>query len=146
MARPLVQFGKVSGSARAVNAVLAAVKLAVLVYFILYTIQAYKRPMSARVASYRDLLLPALIALFLTASPIVTVLALVAWAVSEACNKDLRGLLVAICVVLGLEVLYQIGVVVSGRVAVGIVGPSSMRLGLGVAGRRSAKSRLSVSA
>jgi hypothetical protein len=142
----LIQFGKISASARIMNAVLAAVKIAVLVYFIMYAVQAYKSPMAARLATYRDLLLPALIALFLTASPIVAVLALVAWAVSEACNKDIRGLLIAICVILGLEILFQIGVVATGQVAMGLDGPASMRLGLGVVGRNKARSKISVSA
>jgi len=146
MAAPLLQLGKITSGARIMNAVLAAVKLAVLVYFIMYAVQAHKRPMSMRLASYRDLLLPALIALFLTASPIVAVLALVAWSVSEACGKDLRGLLIAICVILGLEVLFQIGVVVTGQVAMGVVGPASMRLGMGVVGRSKARSKLSLSA
>ena len=147
MASPLIQVGRISKQARIINAVMAAVKAAVLAYFILYTMQLYKNRYASKLATYRDMLLPALIVLFLVGSPVVVVMVLVAWAVSESCGKDLRGLLLAVCVLLGLEVLYQFGVVLSGRVAMGVVGPASMRLGMGVVGRRGgAGSRVSVSA
>jgi hypothetical protein len=141
---PLLQIGTVNKTARIMNAVMAVIKLAVLVYFIMYAVRVNKGG-ATNLTTYHDMLLPALIVVFLFASPVVAVLVLVAWAVLKSCNRDIFGLLVAIVVLLTIEVMYQIGVVVTGRVALGVVGPASMRLGMGVVGRSRA-SRLSLRA
>jgi hypothetical protein len=136
---PLIQIAKLDNGSRIINAVMAALKLAVLVYFVMYTIQAYSAK-PKNLSTYRTLMLPALIVLFLVSSPIVSVLVLVAWAVLESCDREIKGLLLAVCIILSIEILYQIGVVVTGRVAMGVVGPASMRLGMGVVGRSRASS------
>lgn len=114
-------------------ALLAVIKVAVLVYFILYAIYADKPRHNMK--AYHDLLLPALIVVFLFASPITTVLVLVMWAIRLSCKQDTMGLLIATIVILGLEIAFQVGAAVTGRVALGVVGPASMRLGMGVVGR-----------
>jgi hypothetical protein len=139
----LLQIGTVSKNGRMMNALLALIKVAVLVYFILYAIYADKPRHNMK--AYHDLLLPALIAVFLFASPITTVLVLVMWAIRLSCKQDVSGLLIATIVVLSIEIAYQVGVVVTGKVALGVVGPASMRLGMGVVGRSKA-SRLSLRA
>lgn len=139
----MIQIGSVSKNSRMMNAVLALIKAAVLVYFVLYAVYANKAGHNMK--AYHDLLLPALIVVFLFASPITTVLVLIMWSIRLSCKVDVSGLLIATIVVLGLEIAYQVGVVVTGKIALGVVGPASMRLGMGVVGR-SKSSRLSVRA
>jgi hypothetical protein len=142
----LIKLQPVTRSVRIANGVLVAVKLIVLVYFAMYAIRYFRND---RLKMYHDLLLPMLVVVALTSSPVVTVAVLVAWAVRRSCNKDIGALLVAIVVLLTLEIMYQIGVVVSGKLAVGVVGPPSLSLGMGVIGRRrgaAGNSRVSLSA
>jgi hypothetical protein len=143
MAAPLLQIGTVSKNARIMNAVLAVIKAALLVYFVMYAIRVKKA--GANMKAYHDMLLPALIVVFLTSSPIVSVLVLVLWSIRVSCSRDISGLLIAVIVFLAIELAYQVGVAVTGRVALGVVGPASMRLGMGVVGRSKA-SRVSVRA
>lgn len=140
----LIKLQPVSRSMRITNGVMVAVKLAVLVYFAMYAVRFFR---NERLGKYHDLLLPMLIVVALTSSPVVTVAVLVAWAIRRSCNKDIGALLVAICVLLTLEIMFQLGVVISGKLAVGVVGPPSLSLATGIVGRRAgASSRLSVSA
>jgi hypothetical protein len=141
----LIKLQPVSRSVRIANGVLVAVKLVVLVYFAMYAVRHFR---NEKLKMYHDLLLPMLIVVALTSSPVVTVAVLVAWAVLRSCNKDIGALLVAIVVLLTLEIMFQIGVVISGKLAVGVVGPPSLSLGMGVIGRRNAgrSSSLSMSA
>jgi hypothetical protein len=60
-------------------------------------------------------------------------------------NGAKGALLVAISVLLALETLVQIGVVISGKVAVGLVGPPTLGLDLGLIGRGRGSGRMSVS-
>jgi hypothetical protein len=141
----LIKLQPVSRSMRIANGVMVAIKLVVLVYFAMYAVRFYR---NERLGYYHDLLLPMLIVVALTSSPVVTVAVLVAWAIRRSCNKDIGALLVAIVVLLTLEIMFQLGVIISGKLAVGVVGPPSLSLGMGVVGRRRAgsNSRLSVSA
>lgn len=138
----LIKLQPVSRSMRIANGVLVAVKLVVLVYFAMYAVRHFREE---KLKMYHDLLLPMLIVVALSSSPVVTVAVLVAWAVRRSCNKDIGALLVAIVVLLTLEIMFQIGVVISGKLAVGVVGPPSLSLGMGVIGRRNAGRNSSVS-
>lgn len=113
----LLQLVPVGKTSRYINAGAVVVNLALLVFFVMYLIR-YER--KEKLSFYHDLLVYALLLSAFVSGPAVTIVILVAWAVLKSCNKDIGALLVAIVVLLSLTVMFQIGVVVSGKLVVGI--------------------------